>query len=150
MESPTRWLHGFIFRHDFEIIRDSSYKSCSRDYFYICRQQINVRKCSPNANYVIKLMAIWWKGWSHANSAQRPKSHLAPKLLMAKLILRDLDVPMPVHGSIHHDQLTLSPMVDCTPYHGWRATISIFGLDAGINQPLPLPTAHLDSTVTVV
>ena len=50
MESPTRWLHGFIFRHDFEIIRDSSYKSCSRDYSYICRQQINVRKCSTNAN----------------------------------------------------------------------------------------------------
>ena len=27
MESPTRWLHGFIFRHDFEKIRDISYKS---------------------------------------------------------------------------------------------------------------------------
>ena len=32
-----------------------------------------------------------------------------------------------------------SPMVDCTPYHDWRATISIIRLDAGINQPLPLP-----------
>ena len=62
MESPTRWLHGFIFRHDFEIIRVSSYKSCSRDYFYICGQQINVRKCSTNANCVIELMAICWKG----------------------------------------------------------------------------------------
>ena len=40
MESPTRLLHGLIFRHDFEIIRDPSYKSCSRDYFYIFRQQI--------------------------------------------------------------------------------------------------------------
>ena len=38
IESPTRWLHGFIFRRDFEMIKDSSYKSCSRDYLYICRQ----------------------------------------------------------------------------------------------------------------
>ena len=38
MESPTRWLHGFIFRPDFEIIRDSSYKLCSWDYFYVWRQ----------------------------------------------------------------------------------------------------------------
>ena len=50
IESPTRWLHGFLFRHDFEKIRHSSYKPCSRDYFYICRQQINVRKCSTNAD----------------------------------------------------------------------------------------------------
>ena len=42
------------------------------------------------------------------------------------------------------------PMVDCTPYHDWRATISIIRLDAGINQPLPLPMAHRDPTVTVV
>ena len=51
---------------------------------------------------------------------------------------------------IHHDQLTPPPMVDCTPYHDWRATISIIRLDAGINQPLPLPTAHPNPTVTVV
>ena len=37
-----------------------------------------------------------------------------------------------------------------SPYHDWRATISIIRLDAGINQPLPLPTAHPDPTVTVV
>ena len=80
MESPTRWLHGFMFRHEFEIIRDSQYKSCSRDYFYICRQEINVRKCSINANCAIKLMAIYWKMRSHANSAHPPNSHLAPKL----------------------------------------------------------------------
>ena len=62
MESPTRWLHGFIHRHDFEIIRESWYKSWSRDYFYICRQQISLRKCSINAKCVIKLRAICWKG----------------------------------------------------------------------------------------
>ena len=33
--------------------------------------------------------------------------------------------PSPVHGSIHHDQLTPPSMVDCTPYHDWRATVSI-------------------------
>ena len=49
---------------------------------------------------------------------------------------------MPVHGSIHHDQLTPPRMTECSPYHEWRATISISRLDAGINQPLPLPTAH--------
>ena len=80
MESPTPWLHGFILRHDFDIIRDSLYKSYSRDYFYICRQQINVRKCSTNANCVFN----WWqyagRVWSHANSAQPPNSHLVPKL----------------------------------------------------------------------
>ena len=52
-----------------------------------------------------------------------------------------LQSPRPAHSY---------PMVDCTPYHVWRATISITGLDAGINQPLPLPTAHPDPTVTVV
>ena len=61
-------------------------------------------------------------------------------------IPRDLDVPIPVHGSIHHDQLTPPPMVNCTPCHDWWATISIIRLDAGINQPLPLPTAHPDPT----
>ena len=30
---------------------------------------------------------------------------------------------MPVHGSIHHDQLTPPPMVDCTPYHDWRISL---------------------------
>ena len=39
---------------------------------------------------------------------RRPWQHLIPQ---------DLDVPMPVHGSIHHDQFTPPPMVDCTPYH---------------------------------
>ena len=72
---------------------------------------------------------------------RRPWQHLIPQ---------DLDVPTPVHDSIHHDQLTPPPMVDCTPYHDWRATIFIIRLDAGINQPLPLPTAHPDPTVTVV
>ena len=73
--------------------------------------------------------------------SRRPWQHLIPQ---------DLDVPMPVHGSIHHEQLTPPPMVNCTPYHDWRATISIIKLDAGINQPLLLPTAHPDPTVTVV
>ena len=72
---------------------------------------------------------------------RRPWQHLIPQ---------DLDVPMPVHGSIHHDQLTPLPMVDCTPYHDWRATISIIRLDASINQPLPSPTPHPNPTVTVV
>ena len=72
---------------------------------------------------------------------RRPWQHLIPQ---------DLHVPIQVHGSIHHDQLTPPPMVDCTLYHDWRATISIIRLDAGINQPLPLPTAHPDPTVTVV
>ena len=72
MESPIRWLHGFIFSHDFEIIRDSSYKSCSQDYFYVCRQQINVRKCSTNANCVIKLMAICWKGVESCQQCTAP------------------------------------------------------------------------------
>ena len=57
---------------------------------------------------------------------------------------------LPVHGSLHHDRLTPPPMVDCTPYHDWRTTISIIRLDAGINQPIPLPTAHPDPTVTMV
>ena len=73
-----------------------------------------------------------------------------PRRRWQHLIPQNLDIPMPVHGSIHHDQLTPPPMVDCTPYHDWRATISIIRLDAGINQPLPLPTAHPDPTVTVV
>ena len=80
MESPTRWLHGFIFRHDFEIIRDSLYKSCSRDYSYICRRQINVKKAEQ-----MQIVSLnWWeyavRVWSHANSAQPHNSHLAPKL----------------------------------------------------------------------
>ena len=43
-----------------------------------------------------------------------------------------------------HDQLNIPPslpMVDCTPYQDWRATISFIRLDAGIN--------HLDPTVAV-
>ena len=63
------------------------------------------------------------------------------------LISQDLEVPMPVHGSIHHDQLTPPPMLDCTPYHDWRAMISIIRLGAGINL---LPTPHPDLTVTAV
>ena len=51
------------------------------------------------------------------------------------LIPQDLDVPMLVHGSIHHDQHTPPPMVDCTTYHDWRATISIISLGAGISPP---------------
>ena len=80
MESPRRWLHGFKFRHDFEIIRDSSYKSCPRDYFYICRQQL----MWENASQMQIVSLNWWqyagRVWSHANSAQPPNSHLAPKL----------------------------------------------------------------------
>ena len=80
MESPTRWLHGFISRHDFEINRDSSYKSCSRDYFYIDRQQINMR----NAAQMQIVSLNWWqysgRVWFYANSAQPPNSHLSPKL----------------------------------------------------------------------
>ena len=64
-----------------------------------------------------------------------------PRRQWQHLIPQDLYVPMPVHGSIHH-QLTPPPMVDCTPYHD--AKISIIRLDAGINQPLPLPMAHPD------
>ena len=66
------------------------------------------------------------------------------------LISQDLDVTIPVHVSIHHDQLTPPPTEDCTPYHDWQATISIIRLDTGINQPFPLPMAHPDPTVTVV
>ena len=44
-----------------------------------------------------------------------------PRRPWQKLIPRDLDVPMPVHDSIHHDQLTPPP------YHDWRATIPIIG-----------------------
>ena len=72
---------------------------------------------------------------------RRPWQHLIP---------RDLDVPMPVHSSIHNDQLTPPSMVDCTPYHDWRATISIIRLGARINKPLRLPTTHPDPTATVV
>ena len=52
-----------------------------------------------------------------------------------------LHAPRPAHSS---------PMVDCTPYHDWPATVSIIRPDAGINQPLPLPTAHPDPIITVV
>ena len=69
---------------------------------------------------------------------RRPWQHLIPQ---------DLDVPMPVHGPIHHDQLTPPLMVDGTTYHDWRAMVSIIRLDAGINQPLPLPMAHPALTV---
>ena len=72
MESQTRWLHGFIFGQDFEVIRNLSYNSCSREYFYICRQQINVRKCRTNANCVIKLMAIRWKGVESGQQCTAP------------------------------------------------------------------------------
>ena len=51
---------------------------------------------------------------------------------------------------IYHDQLNPPPMMDCTPYHDWPAMISIVRLDAGISQPLPLPKAHADPTITVV
>ena len=64
------WLHGFIFRHNFEIVGDSSYKACSR------WQQINAQMQIVSLN--------WWqyvgRVWSHANSTQPPNSHLAPKL----------------------------------------------------------------------
>ena len=52
-----------------------------------------------------------------------------------------LHPPRPAHSS---------QMVDFTPYRDWRATISIIRVDAGINQPLPLPTAPPGPTVTVV
>ena len=59
MESPTRWLHGFIFRHDFEIIGE-------------------------NAAQMQIVSLNWWqyagRVWSHVNSAQTPNSHLAPIL----------------------------------------------------------------------
>ena len=58
-----------------------------------------------------------------SNHLRRPWQHLIPP---------DLDKPMPVYRSIHHDQLNFLP-----PYHNWRAKISIIRLDAGINQPLP-------------
>ena len=80
---------------------------------------------------------VRWTGIHKVTSKhpRRPWQHLIPQ---------DLDVPMftspmPVHDSIHYDQLTSPPMVDCTPYHDWRAMISIIRLNAGINQPLPAP-----------
>ena len=109
-----------------------------------------------NAAQMLIVSLNWWqytvRVWSHANSAQPPISHLAPghvPCCMGRgivvdvykvtskhpcrpcqhLIPQDLDVPMPVHGSIHHDQLTPFPIVDCTPYHDWRAKISIIRLD---------------------
>ena len=88
----------------------------------------------------------WWqyagRVWRDANSAQPHNSHLAPR--GGGLGGGNLDVPMPVHGSIHHDQPTPPPMVDCALCDDWRAMISIIRLDAGIDQPLPSPTAHLD------
>ena len=51
-----------------------------------------------------------------------------------------LHPPRPYHSSPHGG---LHPIP-------WLATISIIRLDAGINQPLPLPKAHPDPTVTVV
>ena len=265
MESPTSWLHGCLFRHDFEIIKDASYKSCSRDYSYICRHFVGNKLMWENAAQVRILSLNWWQNpgrvWSHANSAHPPNSHLAPKLKINKAhwnnslhigwtwyclsdpytssvraCLLRLEEPwhdetcsrpgstpflaelqttpggqhclvqlrtvegggqtcsigfmsglwagqsmtstscwskkaavshavwggalswtytmlrpntpvahgkfdssgsgllLPVHGSIHHDRLTSPPMVDCTPYHDRRDTISIIRLDAGINQ----------------
>ena len=52
---------------------------------------------------------------------------------MATLIPQDLDVPMPVHGSIHHDQLTTPPIVDCTPYHDGPRFPSLGWTQASIN-----------------
>ena len=54
----------------------------------------------------------------------RPWQHLIPQ---------DLDVPMPVHGSIHQDKLASPPMVDCTPYYDWQTTISIIRTQASIS-----------------
>ena len=45
-------------------------------------------------------------------------------------------VPHP-HPTPVHDDLSPPPMVDSTPYHDWRDTISIIMLDAGIIQPPP-------------
>ena len=88
MESPTSWLHGCLFRHDFEIIKDASYKSCSRDYSYICRHFVGNKLMWENAAQVRILSLNWWQNpgrvWSHANSAHPPNSHLAPKLKINK------------------------------------------------------------------
>ena len=82
LASPTRSLHGFIIRHDFEIIKDSSYKSCSWAYFYIYRHKLMWQ----NAAQMRIASLNWWqyagRVWSHANSAQPPNSHLASKLMI--------------------------------------------------------------------
>ena len=134
IESPTHWLHGFIFRHDFEIIRDSLYKSCSRDYFYICRQHINVRKCSsPWPQHPVgpkRLPCHVLYGAGHClgrtqSYVQTPPSPMATFDSPGSGCTDAsswLHPPRPAHSS---------PMVDCTTYHDWRATISIIRLDAG-------------------
>ena len=81
MESPTRWLHMFIFRHDFEIIRASSY--INRVHGIILTFLGN-KLMWENAAQMQIVSLNWWqyagRVWSHANSAQPPNSHLAPKL----------------------------------------------------------------------
>ena len=66
MKSPIRWLYEFIFRHDFIKIMFTG------QYFYICRQQINVGKCSANANCVIKSMARGWEGVESCQQSTAP------------------------------------------------------------------------------
>ena len=55
---------------------------------------------------------------SYIQTPHRPWQHLIPQ---------DLDVPKPVHGSIHHEQITPPPMVDCTPYHDWWPRFPLLG-----------------------
>ena len=66
-----------------------------------------------------------------------------PRRLWQHLIPQDLDVPMPVHGSIHHDQLTPPPMVDCTPYHepGLIIIDTVSPLSAVLHSAPPPPLA---------
>ena len=70
MESPTRWLHRFMFRQDFEIIIDSLYTSCSREYFSFVANKL----MWENATQMKIVSLNWWqyaaRVWGHANSAQ--------------------------------------------------------------------------------
>ena len=59
--------------------------------------------------------AVW--GWELIVLSVLKVTSKHPRRPWQHLIPQDLDVPMPVHGSIHHDQLTPPPMVDCIPYH---------------------------------
>ena len=70
IEWPTRWLHGFKFRHGFEIIRDSSYRSCSRHYVTVVGNRLMWENAAQ-----IQIVSLNWcqyaeRVWSLVNSAQ--------------------------------------------------------------------------------
>ena len=136
MASPTRWLHGFIFRHDFEILRDSWYKSCSRDCFY--HPCLGSRKTSDPKYAQLGSCHIWTPSWPVHDTnillvlkgcRVTPCMGRAIVLYVHKVTSKHPRRPLETFDSsgsgctdaaswLHPPRPAhSSPMVDCTPYH---------------------------------